>query len=227
MNITTFRSFFSRLAVVSVFATASLVLSSSAHAASLPIGGFQQPVPNESGDLVGATLVTSTGPVGFVSDLFNFSGTLTTNVYTQDMANPYGLNKVSFEYILTNDVTSVGHHLSELSLNGFGVYLSDVSYIPVLGNTNPHATDRTNGDSIGFSFVQSPIGPGKIVNGASSSRLVVQTDATSFTSSVAAIENGDIAHSLILAPVPEPGTIGLAVAGLIGLGLVARRRKAN
>jgi hypothetical protein len=219
MDTVTVRNFFSRLAITLAVLVTCTSFISTVDAASLPPNSFQLPVSGEA-DVYGATLVNTTGPTAF--NTFLYSGTLTSSVYTADPTNPYGPTGLTFTYLLTNDGTSIDS-LERLTVIDFSTFLTDASYqTPVpLGDTIPTAVDRSiSGGTIGFFF----IGPGAVAPGETSALLVLQTDSTGYVPSTASVINGEITQVATFAPVPEPSTIGAAIAGLMGLGFVVRRR---
>jgi MYXO-CTERM domain-containing protein len=211
--------------------TAGLVwCAAPAWAVPLPIGGaviaVGEPEPG-----VGASLVATTGAVPFGAP--TYSGTLTSTVYDQDPTNPYGLSGYTFTYVIDNFVGSL-HELHRFTVSSFENYQTDVSYSTLAGGTPPLFVDRspTIGDVIGFSY-PTPIppvliGPGPILPGTLSAIMVIQTDATDAQLTLAAIINGSVTMVESLAPapiIPEPSTMVLATVGLVGLAVVALRRR--
>ena len=193
----------------------------------LPAGGGLYPVPIEP-DPVGGTLLASTGPVPFAAA--TFSGTLTSQVFNNDLSNPFGLSALTFTYQLTCLTGPDG--ISELSLANFTGFLTDASYQSPAGFTAsglpPTSVGRQiDGSVVDFTFQVSPIGPGTLLPGETSALLVIQASASVFAPGIASVIDGSTASPILtLEPsiVPEPGTIGLVVAGLGILGLALRRK---
>jgi hypothetical protein len=89
----------------------------------------------------------------------------------------------------------------------------------VPGNTTSSA-DRFNPDVLGFNFDR--VGSNSLAPGETSSVFWALSDATSYTTSIANVIDGSVAQVTTFAPVPEPGLMLAAGAGLAAL---ARRRK--
>jgi hypothetical protein len=194
------------------------MLSSSAMATLLAPGSTVAPSPTASP--AGAALVVSSGAQPFASvDGTSFSGTLTTNVYTADAGNPFGLNVLTFTYLLTNAGPDALERLVTVNFQGYG---TDVSVNGAFAGALPTSADRSaNGRVVGWDYTGGPGIPG----GGSSTLLVIHTDATLHVAVQNSVINGSVAvvNSFGPAPIPEPATLGLA--GIATLGLVIRRRK--
>jgi hypothetical protein len=191
------------------------LISASASAATLAPGTLLHPAPGEAGPTGGVVLATQTLP--FVSPTYN--GTLTTTVIRGESTNPFGANALTFTYVLTNGAGT--HSINRFTVNGFDGFTVDSSYqTPQPGSTiAPAYTDREiNGSSVGFSFVQSPIGNGPLGPTQTSATMVLQTNATSFVPHMASVLDGFPATVGTWAPIPEPSTITLAGFGLAMVG---------
>jgi hypothetical protein len=156
----------------------------------------------------------------------SYSGTLTTTVTRGDTTNPFGLNALTFTYVLSNNLGS--HSVDRLSINGFDGFQVDASYQTPATGVIPAFVDREGGvgSAIGYSFASAPVGSGAVGPGTTSSVLVLQTNATSFVPSQAFVLNGFPASAGTFAPVPEPATLLLAAGAIIGLVVhrLSRRR---
>lgn len=76
---------------------------------------------------------------------------------------------------------------------------------------------------IGFGFIGAPLGFGALDPGATSTLLVVQTDAPAFQRTFASVIDGTVTTVATYSPaVPEPMTAGLLS---LGLALVLARRR--
>jgi MYXO-CTERM domain-containing protein len=181
-------------------------------------GGVLNPAPAEA-DPVGGTVVGSLISQPFAAGLF--SGTLTTRVISGDTTNPYG--GLTFTYTLTHDVGSITS-LGRLTTIGWSGWLSDASYLLGDAGNFPQIIDRPGslGEVIGFTFSGTPTAP--IAPGTTSTLLVVQTNATQFRQTIANVIDGAVAQVPTLSPIPTPGSV--AILGLSGLALAARRRRA-
>jgi hypothetical protein len=185
---------------------------------------------SESDPAAGSTLVQS------ITDSFSSgtdSGTLVSSVYTGDTTNPFGADKLTFTYQISNtdsDATATG--ISRLSLASFNSFSTDVSFQAGTG-TDPSYAQRgiaPAGEEVSFDFLNAPLGNGQIVPGKSSSLLVIQTNASAYSRSLAGVGEAQTSNIATLAPisvqppVPEPASIGLL--GGAALLLVRRRRRA-
>ena len=209
--------------VVAVALIASTV--SPAQSAALVPGSVLLPAAAEP-DPVGATLLASTGAVPVVVP-GAFTGTLTTSVYSPDPSNPLG--GLTFTYLLANDASSA-NSIGRLTVGDFLGFSTDANYqFPVAG-VAPASIDRNvAGDVVGFNFVPTPIDPstGFLSPGATSARLVVQTNAPFFMPSTANLIDGGVTTVASLGPaiVPEPSTVALTIGALTTLGVARRRRR--
>jgi hypothetical protein len=169
-------------------------------AAPLPIGVLQSPVAAEAGPL-SATLVAGGVAVPFTG--VGFSGGLVSSVYTNDATNPFGPDKLTFIYELSNSSTSA-QVLHRLTIAGFANSLVDVSFdlfttepinrssffLPSMGHyVKPRSADHSTADAIGFTFVEG-FGRGGLRRGDHSHTLVVQTNATAFDAGNASVIGG-------------------------------------
>ena len=114
-----------------------------------------------------------------------------------------------------------------LSMTGFGNYATTVAYATNYSKysapeyTAMSSVDRSgDGDVLGVSWAGVP---GVLLNGWGS--LLVYTDATSYGSGTALLQDGSQASISVLTPVPEPETYAMLLAGLGLMGFVARRRQ--
>ncbi|MGD9645805.1 MAG: PEP-CTERM sorting domain-containing protein [Pirellulales bacterium] len=159
-----------------------------------------------------------------------FTGSLTSTVLSGDATNPFG--GLTFIYDLSNDAGSP-HAIHRFTVSNFTGFLTDVSYsLPPQGppvGVVPTLMDRgpLPGDVVGFTFVGLPLGAGALAPGSFATTLVIQTDATSWTRSKAAVINGSTANVDALAPraIPEPGTAAMALIGAALSGFWYWRRR--
>jgi len=194
-----------------------------ADASFLVPGGTLAPVPAEA-DLPGGVVVDGGVALPFAG--VGYTGTLTTTVFTGDISNPFGINRLTFAYLLTNDASSA-HVLHRLTITDFVTALTDVSYQSTSTGVVPSFADRSTTDVIGFQF-QNLLGGSEIDPGMQSRLLVVQTDATTYAPTIATVIDGSSANVASFAPsaavgIPEPGSA--ALLGTAGAALLARRRR--
>jgi hypothetical protein len=178
----------------------------------------------------GATLVQS---VTHTFATGTDSGSLVSSVYSGDSTNPYGADKLTFTYQISNtdsDATPTG--ISRLSLASFNSFSTDVSFQFTTGIAPAFAQRgiAPAGEEVSFDFMNAPIGTGQIAPGQSSALLVIQTNATAYNNSIAGVGEAQATTVGTLAPisvqtaVPEPASIGILTLG--GLLLARRRRRA-
>jgi hypothetical protein len=166
-------------------------------------------------------LVAGGVPVPFASlpSAVPFTGTLTASVIAGDVTNPYG--GLTFTYQLHNDATSLSSFGRFTVLDYSGVQTDVSLQSPGPGHPST-STDRsvTPGASVGWDFTA--LGMGRVAPGEDSALLVIQTDAHSFSPSIANIIDGSIASTFgSFAPAPEPGSLALVL--LTGAAMLRRR----
>lgn len=162
----------------------------------------------------------------------SYSGTARSAVYDTGSG-------LDFYYQFTNDVTSqngierfTGFDFSSLGAAGIvNVFqIAEAFGIFSVGTERSNYADRTAMGVIGFNFV--PDGFSKIVPGTTSYTQVIRTSARTFTEGNFGLLNGIGDNARAFAPtdvagpqdIPEPGGLGLALAGLGGVGSAWRRR---
>ena len=194
-----------------------------ANAALLSVGGTA-PVTN----------LTPAGPV-----VATASGTITVPTFTaiykeQVYADPTnGLTPacassgkcLDFAFIFTNLSTSADV-IERFSMGSFGpsTLMTFVGADPFLGAHLPiNASRSTTGSIVAFNYT--PFGD-QLEPGTSTPWLIVQTDATSFTSGYVSAQDLTAGSGLALAPraVPEPSSLALLGGGLTFLGGLLRRK---
>jgi len=202
-----------------------------AHATLLAPGGTAVPVAEPLNPL-SATIVANTGVQNYSvsSGGDSMTGTGQAWVVTNYANNPFGAGDLTFVYqvSLTGGTASGSPAIVErLSMSSFGSFLTDVGYFAQSGTQKipPNATRSSNGSVVGFDYTTNVINIGD-----KTTLLIVNTNATLFTSGTLTVQDGLTANLNGYSPtaVPEPATIAMAFAGLPVLGLFwARRRKAR
>jgi len=217
---------------ISILLIASvLAVSSSTYATVIGNGGgvVAGPVPL----LGGSPTIVDTSTLGFTGlNTFSnvvFTGHETTTVYSGDTNNGFG--GLTFVYNLSNDLTSTDA-IDRVSLSGFAGFATDVGFIDPGGTFEPVAVTRsTNGDIIGFDFSALGLGSDDILQGGTSSFLVVRTNAPFDIPDTMTIIDGGSGTASSFGPLPGggSGTPEPASLGLIGLGSLAllRRRRSR
>jgi len=166
-----------------------------------------------------------------------YTGTLYSAVYSGDANNPLG--GLDFVYQITvNPGSGISDGVHRMTVNGFGGWLTDVGMIrtptdpTIAGERDPTSVDRSGG-TVGWNFLPSPqcgpsgcFGtPGVLIQGKTSALMIVYTNAPVFGKDVAGILDGQPSSASVYAPIPEPETYAMMLAGLGLMGFVARRRK--
>ena len=175
----------------------------------LNTGDLLYPSPGGAGPAGGAVIAGGV-PIPFAAP--TYSGTLTSTVIAGDVSNPYG--GLTFTYLLTSDLAS-SHVIERLTLNDFAGFLVDASYQTPAAGVVPGFIDRQVSDVEGFRFFRAPLGKGAITAGGTSALLVLQTNAPSYTSSIASVIDGTVATVPTYAPTPEPATVVLLALGFL------------
>ena len=172
-------------------------------------------------DPLGGTTINSIS-VPFVAP--TFSGTLVSKVISGDLSNPFA-GGLTFTYELSNNSISPDP-IDRFTLSSYLGFLVDASYASgaLLSPVVPsNVTRNASGNQISFNFT----GPfeGTLVPGASSPLLVLQTSATTYQNSFAAIINSSSVNVATFAPlaVPEPAAGALLLLG--ALSLFVRRKQ--
>lgn len=168
-----------------------------------------------------------------------FNGVLDSWVLSGNTDNPLG--GLSFVYRVTNSQTSADA-IHRIAINGYSGLQIEAGYLNAgltpTGNAisglgvTPTLVDRgiAPGDNTGFSFLAGTISGltfDSINPGESSSFLVLYTNAATYSTSVASVIDGSVASAATFAPIPEPETYGMMLAGLGLMGFVARRRSSK
>jgi len=177
-------------------------------------------LPSEPGPTGG--LVLNSSSLSFVAP--TFSGTLISKVISGDLSNPFA-GGLTFTYELSNNSISPDP-IDRFTLSSYLGFSVDASYPSgaLVGSIVPTSVTRNGtGNQISFNYT----GPfeGTLLPGSASVLLVLQTSATGYQNSTAAIINSSSVNVATFAPlaVPEPGTAALLLLG--ALALVVRRKK--
>jgi len=176
-------------------------------------------LPSEPGPTGGSTIASTSIP--FVAQ--TFSGTLVSKVIQGDSSNPFA-NGLTFTYELSNNSLSPDP-IDRFTLSSYLGLSVDASYPSgsLVGSIVPTSVTR-NGTGNQISFNYTGAFEGTLAPGSASVLLVLQTSATSFQNSFAAIINSSSVNVATFAPlaVPEPGAAALLVLG--ALSMVVRRK---
>lgn len=182
------------------------------------------------------TLLDSMSSAFVAANPTAFSGVLDTWVLSNNTDNPLG--GLSFVYRVTNSQAS-NDAIHRVAINGYSGLEVQAGYLEsgatptggVIGalGVTPTLVDRgiAPGDNTGFSFLAGTVSGltfNAINPGEASSYLLLYTNNTTYSPSMASVIDGSVASAATFAPVPEPETYAMMMAGLGLMGFVARRR---
>jgi hypothetical protein len=187
-------------------------------------------VPTPSVDMVagsfGGTLLDSATTL--INNI-SYNGTARTAVYDTGTG-------LDYYYQFTNNASSQNglerfsaYDFSLLGASAVNVYQTSAAFgIFAAGTEFSDGADRTAAGVIGFSFI--PNGQSKVNPGTTSFTQIIRTDARNYTAGNFGLLDGigDNAKGFgVAAPVPEPETYAMLLAGLGMVGTIIRRRKAK
>ncbi len=191
------------------------------HATPLLAGATLYPAPGEPDPTVGAPLASMSVPFSAAP---LYSGTLKSEVYNNDISNPYG--GLTFVYQVSNDLVSLDP-IHRLTINNFSGFSIDASY-QIGSGLAATLIDRSAAGTVGFGFFGSPVGPGAIAPGITTALLVLQTNASTFVTTFASVIDGTVNSVPSFSPshqIPEPSGAILLALGAGGLAVYAYRHR--
>ena len=164
----------------------------------------------------GSTLVANTGSLPFSNSAF--SGTIDEWVY-EDTANTFGSGDLTWVIQVVNSANS-SDAMARVTAGNFATFMTDVGDNG--GANAPSLVDRdTPGHTIGFSWAAT----GGLLAGQTSDLLMIDTNASRFTTGTLAVINSQTSDLSAYEPsaVPEPPTWAMMLLGFAGLGVAGYR----
>jgi len=225
------KSVTSRPLAVALLAAALLCwVSSAARAIPVPLPPGGTVTTTQSAPPAGATLLASNAQ-NFVSQDMplnpngtSYTGSLTSNVFTNYPGSPFGPGFLTFTYLLHNNGPDALHRLTTTNFAGYLAQVEDDA-VTSPGGVIPSTVDRdVTGKIIGWNYDINP----RLPAASTTAVLIIHTNATQFVPSLASVINSATAGVLSYGPaaIPEPAALG-ALAGAMGLAVVARRGRRN
>lgn len=186
--------------------------------------------------LAGMTLLTSTG--GPLNSL-TFNATYNTAVYQGP--NTFCSTCLTFAYQVS-DLSGVGGGtgiIEDLTASMFPSFRTDVGYTDlaaaqsgfITGGTNPMTVSRAaagSGSVVSFDYPDNGVPANNLLPGDHTSVLLIETNATNYTSGLFSAIDGATATVTAFQPTsaaPEPGSMALCGLGFMGFGLLIKRAR--
>ncbi len=209
--------------VLAVAASAGVLACTPLARADIILPGQKDTTLTQQGTLGAPPNITSVAPTPFSFD--GITGTYREFVFSGRNGNPLG--GLSFEYQFTVTSNTGSAAVASFAATGFAGWQTNVTFAPA-GTVPPGEADRSAGlgDVITFVF------PGGV--GAASGTLpvttewmIVDTNAPSFTPNAVTLSDtgGGSLTAAADGPVPEPGTLPLALVSLLLAGAYCGYRR--
>jgi PEP-CTERM motif len=190
--------------------------------ASAAFGTALVPGATAGADVVSAagwTLLNDTGKQ--TATAATFTGVGEAWVYSNSVTG--GLDFV-YQFMNNGNSTDPTERITASSFAGWTV---NAGYILGLGSAPNEVSLSANGAVVGFEFIP---GSFNVLPGQTTDLLVVETNATDYKDGLFSIQDGSTATLNAFVPStvsPEPASLALIGAGLLGLSLLRRRSSKN
>ena len=130
--------------------------------------------------------------------------------------NDAGVSNDIIDRVTSGSFQGNGAITTDLGFNSAAPVLGS----PIVGGLDPTTGDRSaNGATVGFDFGASEVAPG-----GKTDYLIIKTNATKWVPGTVSFQDGVTVTGAGFGVVPEPGSVGLLLGGLFGVGLFVTRR---
>lgn len=139
-----------------------------------------------------------------------------------DTNNVFASGDLDFVYQFADSGPDLNERLTAYNFTGFAV---DGGYVAGSGVAPSTVSLSTAGSVVGFQYI-----PTNLLAGQMTDLLVVETNAKTYVPGTYTVQDGSTVTTLAYAPAlasPEPASVALIGAGLLGFSLIRRRSTKN